>query len=137
MKSCRECGHRVSEQASSCPNCGSPYPARSSWDGWGYEYKSKAEVLGLPLVHVSFKYGPNFRPVVAKGIIAIGQFGVGVLNISQFGVGLFSLGQFSVAGFALAQIAVAWSLIAQIGIYVDKGYGQLVYSVADLVARFL
>ena len=26
MKSCRECGHTVSEQAIHCPGCGAPYP---------------------------------------------------------------------------------------------------------------
>ena len=66
MKSCRECGHQVSEQAFSCPNRGAPYPPR-----------------------------------------------------------------------ALAQFAIAWSLIAQIGIYLDKGYGQLVYSLAELFERFV
>ena len=137
MRSCRECGHQISEQAFSCPQCGAPYPARDTWDGWGYEYKSKTEVLGLPLLHVSFKYRPNRRPVVAKGIIAIGQFGIGVFNISQFGIGLFSLSQFTIAGYALAQFAIAWSLIAQIGLYVDQGYGQLVYRVSDLLGRLL
>ena len=137
MRSCRECGHQISEQAFSCPQCGAPYPARDTWDGWGYEYKSKTEVLGLPLLHVSFKYRPNRRPVVAKGIIAIGQFGVGVITLSQFGIGLFSLSQFTIAGYALAQFAIAWSLIAQIGLYVDQGYGQLVYRVSDLLGRLL
>jgi hypothetical protein len=137
MRSCRECGHQVSEQAFSCPGCGAPYPARPTWDGWGYEYRSKTEILGLPLIHIAFKYRPNFRPVVARGIIAVGQFGFGVFNVSQFGIGVFSLSQFTIAGYAIAQFAVAWSLIAQIGIYVHKGYGQLVYSVSELMARLI
>jgi hypothetical protein len=137
MRDCRECGQQVSEQALSCPRCGAPYPARAKWDGWGYEYKSKAEVLGVPLIHVSFKFRPNRTPVVAKGIIAVGQFGVGVFNISQFGIGLFSLSQFTIAGFALAQFGVAWSLVAQFGVYVERGYGQLVYSVAEVGSRLL
>lgn len=136
MKNCRECGHKVSEQAFSCPQCGAPYPAREKWDGWGFEYKTRTQILGLPLIHIAFKYRPNYRPVVAKGIIAIGQFGVGVVNISQFGIGVFSLGQFTLAGYALAQFAIAWSLVAQFGIYVEKGYGQLVYSVLELLERF-
>ena len=136
MKTCRECGHQVSELAFACPQCGAPYPARERWDGWGYEYKSRTEILGLPLLHIAFKYRPNRRPVVAKGVIAIGQFGVGVFNVSQFGIGLFSLGQFTLAGFAIAQFGVAWSLIAQIGLYVDRGFGQLVYRLPDLVSWF-
>lgn len=134
MKQCRECQHTVSEQALACPNCGTPYPARARWDGWGFEYKSAATVLGWPLVHISFKFRPNYMPVPARGVIAIGQFAVGVVNISQFGIGVFSLGQFAVSVYAVAQFAIAWSLIAQIGLYVDRGYGQVVRRLADVVA---
>ena len=107
--------------------------AKARWDGWGFEYKSKWTVLGLPLLHVSFKYGPNRVPVPAKGIIAIGQFGIGVINISQFGVGLISVGQFTIAGYALAQFAIAYSLIAQAGIYINHGIGQVVWKLSDLL----
>ena len=136
MKACRECGHRVSEQAVACPQCGAPYPAREKWDGYGFEYQSQATLFGWPLVHISFKYRPNRVPVVAKGIISVGQFGVGLVNISQFGIGLFSLGQFTIAGYALAQFAAAYACIAQFGIYVEQGYGQFVVRLADLIARF-
>jgi len=118
-----------------CPRCGAPRPANPKWDGWGFEYKSASALFGLPLLHVSFKYR-NSRPVVAKGIIAIGQFGAGIINISQFGIGVFSLGQFTVAGYALAQFAVAYRAFAQIGLVVDQGHGQLVYRLTDLIAKF-
>lgn len=106
MKPCRECRHEISEQAFACPQCGAPYPARDSWDGWGYEYKSKLSVAGLLLLHISLKFRPNRTPVVARGIVAIGQFGCGVVCIAQFGLGVCSIAQFTVAGFALAQFAL-------------------------------
>jgi uncharacterized membrane protein YvbJ len=133
MKECRDCGTLVSEQALACPKCGAPYPAREKWDGWGFEYKSATKLAGLPLVHISFKYVPGRGPVPAKGIIAIGQFAIGIVAICQFGIGLVSVSQFTVAGFALAQFAVAYSLIAQTGLYLDKGYGQMVRNVLDLL----
>ena len=136
MKPCRECNQQVSDQAVSCPGCGAPYPAREQWDGYGFEYKSQSTFLGWPLVHVSFKYRLNRVPVVAKGVIAVGQFGIGVINISQFGIGLFSLSQFTIAGYALAQFAAAYACIAQIGVYVEQGYGQFVVRLADLLGRF-
>ena len=135
MKPCRECGREVSEQAFACPECGAPYPARPHWDGWGYEYRSAASVAGLPLLHISFKYRANRTPVVARGVIAIGQFAVGVVSISQFGIGLFSLSQFTLAGFALAQFAAAYSLIAQFGVYVHEGRGQFVVQLGELLGR--
>jgi hypothetical protein len=136
MKNCRECQHEVSEQALACPNCGAPCPAREKWDGWGYEYKSKTAFLGLPLLHISFKYRPNRMPVPAKGIISIGQFGIGVINISQFGLGIVSVSQFTIAGYALAQFAIAYSLIAQMGLYINEGHGQLVWNILELINKF-
>ena len=135
MKPCRECEEPIFEKATKCSKCGAPFPGRETWDGRGYEYKSKASILGLPLLHISFRFGPDHRPVPACGVIAIGQFGIGVVNISQFGVGLVSIGQFTVAGFALAQFALAWDLMAQIGFYFLKGRGQAVISLAELLER--
>ncbi len=136
MKPCRECRNEISEEAMACPKCGAPFPAREKWDGWGFEYKSKATLFGLPIVHISFKYRPNRMPVPARGIIAIGQFGCGVLAITQFGVGLFSISQFTLAGYAIAQFAIAYSLIAQIGVYVHEGRGQMVRSLSELMGVF-
>jgi hypothetical protein len=132
MKKCRECQQEISEQAITCPHCGAPYPAREIWDGWGFEYKSKATILGLPFLHVSFKYRPNRTPVVAKGIISIGQFGCGIINISQFGIGIISISQFTAGVFVIGQFAAAYSLIAQFGLYIHEGYGQMVKSLFDL-----
>ena len=136
MATCRECQHQVSRQAMACPNCGAPYPAKETWDGWGFEYKTDAAVAGLPLLHVSFKYRPNRVPVPAKGVIAIGQFATGIFTISQFGLGVVSISQFTVAGYAVAQFAFAYSLIAQFGIYVKEGHGQVVKSLSDLLQMF-
>jgi len=133
MKPCRECQKEISEQAVVCPQCGAPYPANEKWDGYGFEYKSKATFLGLPWLHISFKYSPSKRPVPAKGVFAVGQFACGIFTLSQFGVGVVSIGQFVVAGYALAQFAAAYSLIAQMGIYVYEGHGQLVRSLAQLL----
>ena len=136
MKPCRECKQEISEQAMSCPHCGAPFPAKDQWDGWGFEYKSRLTLWGWPLVHISFKYRPNRVPVVARGIVAIGQFACGMLTISQFGIGVVSVSQFTVAGFALAQFALGYSIIAQIGLYVHAGRGQLVKSIVELIRMF-
>ena len=82
--------------------------------------------------------------MVARGIIAIGQFAVGLITIAQFGVGiLFGFGQFVggltaigqfAAGyyFALGQFAAGMTAIGQFafGKYVlaQVGYGRYVWS---------
>jgi hypothetical protein len=136
MKPCRECRQQISEQAVACPNCGAPYPARDRWDGYGFEYKSEATLFGLPLLHISFKYRPNRTPVVAKGVIAIGQFACGIFTLSQFGIGVVSVSQFTAAWYALAQFAVGYSIIAQIGLYLGSGRGQIVRSIGELAGLF-
>jgi hypothetical protein len=133
MKPCRECQHLVSGQARACPNCGAPYPSRDKWDGWGFEYKTRTRILGMPFIHISFKFRPDYVPVPARGFIAIGQFATGVFTLAQFSIGVFSIGQFVIAGYALAQFAFAYSLVAQIGIYVNKGYGQIVKGLGTLL----
>jgi len=136
MLSCRECRGSVSEQATGCPHCGAPFPAKEKWDGWGFEYKSEASLLGMPLLHVSFKYRPNRVPVPAKGVFAVGQFACGIFTLSQFGVGFVSVSQFTIAAYALAQIGFAYSLIAQVGIYIHQGRGQIVRSLSEMLAMF-
>ncbi len=141
MITCRECDHEVSESARACPRCGAPWPAKPDYDGYGFEWISPMTVFGLPLVHVSFKYhtkstdGRRAGPVVARGIIAIGQFGYGVVCIAQFGIGLIGLGQFTLAGFAVAQFAVAYALVAQLGIWAGAGIAQVGMSFTELVER--
>ena len=119
-----------------CPHCGAPYPAKETWNGWGFEYQSTTTIAGLPLVHIAFKYRANRTPVVAKGVIAIGQFARGIICISQFGIGVISISQFTIAGFALAQFAAAYSLIAQFGICISEGRGMEIINLGKLLTNF-
>ncbi len=153
IRPCRECKAPISQQAAVCPQCGAPYPGYPRWYQAGYEWRSQAEVCGIPLVHIAWGRTPEGKLRVAKGIIAIGQFGIGVITIAQFGIGLlFSLGQFSagciaVAQFALGiqfglgQFAVGYTAIGQMGlghwVLAQMGYGSHVYSthIHDLAAK--
>ncbi len=137
MTPCRECGHLVDRNAVMCPGCGAPYPARDRWDGWGFEYKSSAVIGSVPFIHISFKYRPNRTPVVAKGIIAIGQFAIGLLSVGQFSLGLFSFGQFCIGLWVVAQFAMAYSCIAQFGLYVDRAWAQWSKNVFELMRDVL
>lgn len=63
-----------------------------------YEYKSSKTICGIPLIHINIKrYGIG----VAKGILAIGNAGIGVVA-----VGAFSLGLISVGGLALGLLSL-------------------------------
>lgn len=120
---------------------------KPSFDLWrfGYEWKTKATVFGLPLVHIAIgRDQKTGKLLVAKGIIAIGQFTIGIISFGQFSVGAlvgfgqFSAGIFSVAQFAvgvlfgLGQFALGLTAIGQfaVGKYVlaQFGYGKYVWS---------
>ena len=88
-------------------------------DTKGYEYKSKTQLFGIPLIHVSFKYEKHsygWKPIMAKGILAIGQFSAGVFSIGQFSVGVVSVSQFAISIAAVAQFAIAHVALAQIAL---------------------
>jgi hypothetical protein len=124
---CRECQQEISTEASFCPHCGAPRPADRQWQGPGFEWRSAQTFYGYPLIHVAFGKDAGGKRRVAKGIIAIGQFGFGVITVAQFGVGLlFGFGQFIFGLTALAQFAGA--LLMGVGQFAS-GYvaiGQIV-----------
>lgn len=107
---CPECREQISDKALICPKCGHPNTAMtmSGWRYLGFEWKSKQEVFGWPLIHVTIGFDKKTgRLAVSRGIIAIGQFGIGVITIAQFGVGiLFGLGQFMAGSIAVGQFAI-------------------------------
>ena len=151
LTTCPECGESISEEAATCPKCGYPMRPKADLEKitrmlWrGFEWKSKTEVFGWPLIHIAV--GRNKKTgklLIAKGIIAIGQFGIGLITIAQFGIGLlFGFGQF-VGGilaigqfalgiyFGLGQFATGITAIGQFafGKYVraQLGYGEYVWS---------
>jgi len=106
LVNCPECQQPVSDTAPVCVHCGYRLrPARRR--GWGFEWRTKAELFGWPLIHVAVGRDPQTLKLrVAKGIIAVGQFAVGLVTVAQFGVGLlFGFGQFVLGAVAIGQIA--------------------------------
>lgn len=104
---CRSCGRPVQQENRFCPYCGARHPASADWKGTGFEWKSKTLIFGYPLVHVAFGRDENGKIRVAKGCLAVGQFGIGLITVAQVGFGaLFGLGQVMVGMTAIAQFAV-------------------------------
>lgn len=125
---CPKCQKPVDPTANFCPNCSAPLGIKGKKTG--YEWRSRKSIFGYPLVHIAFGRDERGKLRVAKGFIAIGQFGIGVITFAQVGVGiLFGFGQCILGLTALAQLALAPLIaIGQIAI----GYaaiGQIVFAV--------
>jgi len=111
----------------------------------GYEYISKVNIFGFPLVHICTKRDErgSLRWAIgiiaigrkATGLIAIGQLAIGVfLSIGQAGFGLIAINQLGFGWIGIFQVGFAFALAAQVGfcgygigqvlIYVFKGFAQ-------------
>lgn len=101
------------------------------YGGYRYEYKSKREIFGLPLVHINI--GRGFYK--AKGIIAVGTIAMGLVSCGVFSIGLLSSGAFALGLISLAAIAIglgaAFGGIA-LGILAVGGLAIGVFSIGGL-----
>lgn len=94
-----------------------------------YEYKSRAELFGLPVLHVK-SGGNSGRIGVAKGIIAIGDVAVGGIAIGGLALGgislggisaglLFAIGGMSLGSFALGGLAVGYMALGGLAVGIN------------------
>ncbi|MFC1834831.1 hypothetical protein ACFL2Q_08870 [Thermodesulfobacteriota bacterium] len=97
----------VHDGGTPCSHCGAPSNWSSMLTGSGFEWKTRAKLFRIPLIHVAFGRDAQGKIRVAKGFIAVGQFAVGAITVAQFGIGiLFGLGQITFGLFAVGQIAL-------------------------------
>ena len=89
-------------------------PESPSKQGADYEYRSKATILGWPVIHIASSRDPaGKRMRVARGIIAIGDVAIGGVAIGVFSFGGITFGVFTVGLTSLGGIALG--LLTAIG----------------------
>jgi len=95
-----------------------------------FEYRSKASLLGLPLIHIRLRGGIARGPVkawiaagdfaigvlfafggIAVAPISFGGFAAGLLTFGGCGIGILSLGGFSLGVWALGGFALGWQAL--------------------------
>ena len=81
-----------------------------------YEYRSKTQVFGIPLVHIRLSRWGGFG-APARGIIALGNSAIGVVAVGGAALGVVSLGGLS-AGllFALGGLALGGVALGGVGV---------------------
>jgi hypothetical protein len=112
----------------------------------GFEYKSRAEIAGWPLLHVALGVdAATMRPKIARGVIAIGNVAVGGVALAGISLGLVTIGGVSlgllaafggaavglgvsVGGFAFGSLAIGG---AAVGLQYALGGGAIAPAVID------
>jgi tRNA A-37 threonylcarbamoyl transferase component Bud32 len=89
----------------------------------GFEYKSKATLFGLPLLHAA--YGSDLRTgkkLVAKGIFAFGDIAKGVFAFGGAAFGLVACGGIAVGALALGGLGFGLISLSGLGIALIASY---------------
>ncbi len=81
---CRECGREVSSEAFSCPQCGAPRPSCRSGPA-RFEWKSRRRIFGILWFTWLSAARRTGKLRVARGLVAVGQFGVGLVTVAHSG----------------------------------------------------
>ena len=103
----------------------------------GFEYRSKLELFGWPLVHITKGYDPlTGKRQVSKGIIAIGEIAIGGLAIGGLAIGGIAVGGMGVGVFALGGLAFGAIAAGGIAIGALVAVGAVAYSLMYAVGVF-
>jgi hypothetical protein len=92
----------------------------------GYEYKSKTELFGLPLVHVAHGMDPATGKVrIARGFVAIGGRARGVFAFGGEAIGVFAFGGAAIGVFALGGFGIGLCTLSGLAIGLMLASGGL------------
>jgi len=94
-----------------------------------FEYRSKQEINGLPLIHINLGTDPETgRPLVAKGVVAIGNIAIGVVAIGAAAFGIVTLAAFGLGIVSLSAFAIGVIALGSLALGYENALGVVVYS---------
>lgn len=115
-------------RAEPCPECGSRQPIPRRRAGDGPRWRTRGEVLGVPVVDLAWGRRGRQQTGDARGVLAIGDRAFGLVAIGTDARGLVAIGTLARGLIALGGIAIAPASagLAAIGI-LAVGWGAVGY----------
>ena len=94
-----------------------------------FEYRSKKEINGWPLIHINLGTHPETgRPLVAKGVVAIGNIAIGVVSIGAAAFGVVTVAAFGLGIVSLASQAIGIVALGALAMGYEHAIGVVVFS---------
>ena len=82
-----------------------------------FEYRSKEEINGWPLIHINIGTNPETgQPRVAKGVVAIGNIAFGIVSIGAVAFGVVTLAGISLGIVSLGCVAIGIGALGVLGL---------------------
>jgi hypothetical protein len=134
LKKCPFCAEQIQDDAVKCRYCGEFLDGRQTSSKtvavpWSYEYRSKRQLFGMPLVHIAQGIDPETgMPRIARGFIAIGNIAFGVIAIGGFSFGLLTLGGIALGGLVFGGISIGIIAVGGMAVSLFLSLGGLAIS---------
>jgi len=95
----------------------------------GFEFRSKEEINGWPLIHINLGTDPETgRPLVAKGVVAIGNIAFGIVSIGAAAFGVVTLAAFGLGIVSMASLAIGVVALGAVALGYEFALGAVVQS---------
>lgn len=95
----------------------------------GYDYRSEAEIFGLPLIHITRGFDPDTgRRRVTKGVIAIGDVAIGVIAVGGVALGGIAIGGSALGLLAFGGLALGLIAFGAVAFGLDFAMGVIAFS---------
>ena len=92
-----------------------------------FEYRSKKEINGWPLIHINLGAHPETgQPLVAKGVVAVGNVAIGIVSIGPVAFGIVTLAGLGLGIVSLGGIAIGITALGAIALGYEVALGAIV-----------